>query len=636
MRSASAIVLLVLGAQVQGEELLTNEAHIVNRLLARMLEVLSFNHVVLNDVTLAKPESLSVSPIMSMQPAPIVASRQRPLWSPFKPSRPLVRPPRAAATDTQGTKLTAWARLAEIELNGVEVKSFGNGLRGVAASSAIQPKTVVINAPESTILDVVNNKNSKSPFPDFVPQSLWDISLWDERLAYKLLYEVKIRGAQSDKYGWIGTLPKSFSTPLHWTADSIHQAQYRGLEDKVKEQKQLWERLYKQWQESGASQAAMAKYEDFEWAMECVNSRTFSGPFEGSSNKDRQRLLIFTGGLAALWPLAGLGSWQDSLFVAVTVGLGILFRDVIFSQTSELKRYVMCPVLDMFNHRSTSTAEPAFNYFTGKVELLTGPDETYSRGDQVYITYGKQGNDRLLQFYGFVEADNIHDSYDFCESFLQVYNRLRGLLKDKVGDLPQEPSTAQRWVQLANLLKDRGSVEFVVGNVEENAKEGDESADKMPVKLKAIETSRFFRGTGWDELTMRCMRALCASSTEWKNLCSADGQLNNLEVLGTPLSAETERRGTEALKALAKCELDSLPTTLEDDLQAKAAESNGAIAKGDTKESSEANMVVDPSGSFREANFAALAFRIEKKKLLQLASRWENRGNLRVQDPSAR
>lgn len=30
---------------------------------------------------------------------------------------------------------------------------------------------------------------------------------------------------------------------------------------------------------------------------------------------------------------------------------------------------------------------------------------------QAYITYGRQGNDRLLQFYGFVEADNPADTY---------------------------------------------------------------------------------------------------------------------------------------------------------------------------------------------------------------------------------
>jgi hypothetical protein len=33
---------------------------------------------------------------------------------------------------------------------------------------------------------------------------------------------------------------------------------------------------------------------------------------------------------------------------------------------------------------------------------------------QAFITYSRQGNDRLLQFYGFVEADNPADTYVVC------------------------------------------------------------------------------------------------------------------------------------------------------------------------------------------------------------------------------
>ena len=33
------------------------------------------------------------------------------------------------------------------------------------------------------------------------------------------------------------------------------------------------------------------------------------------------------------------------------------------------------------------------------------------QGEQVFISYGPQGNDSLLQFYGFVEAGNPHDTY---------------------------------------------------------------------------------------------------------------------------------------------------------------------------------------------------------------------------------
>ena len=37
----------------------------------------------------------------------------------------------------------------------------------------------------------------------------------------------------------------------------------------------------------------------------------------------------------------------------------------------------------------------------------------YSKGDQVFISYGERSNDQLLQYYGFVEANNANDVYEF-------------------------------------------------------------------------------------------------------------------------------------------------------------------------------------------------------------------------------
>ena len=46
---------------------------------------------------------------------------------------------------------------------------------------------------------------------------------------------------------------------------------------------------------------------------------------------------------------------------------------------------------------------------------------------QAFITYGRQGNDRLLQFYGFVEAGNPADTYVVCklDSAIEVTARNR-------------------------------------------------------------------------------------------------------------------------------------------------------------------------------------------------------------------
>lgn len=36
---------------------------------------------------------------------------------------------------------------------------------------------------------------------------------------------------------------------------------------------------------------------------------------------------------------------------------------------------------------------------------------TWSQGEQVFISYGRQSNDSLLQYYGFVEPSIAHDTY---------------------------------------------------------------------------------------------------------------------------------------------------------------------------------------------------------------------------------
>ena len=160
-------------------------------------------------------------------------------------------------------------------------------------------------------------------------------------------------------------------------------------------------------------------YKDVLWALETVNSRAFSGTYEGSSADQRQQLLFFTGALTLVWPLAGLGTWEQSLSAAIAVALSIFMRDLLTSSSiskAELKRYVICPFIDMFNHRSGCTSDVSYNYFRNQFELRT---EGYNKGEQVYLNYGRQTNDRLLQYYGFIDENNPYDNYDFNVNIIE-------------------------------------------------------------------------------------------------------------------------------------------------------------------------------------------------------------------------
>lgn len=86
----------------------------------------------------------------------------------------------------------------------------------------------------------------------------------------------------------------------------------------------------------------------------------------------------------------------------------------------ELKRYAMTPGIDMMNHSSTVTgkAEVSYEYFSEKFVVQAGED--YESGDQVFISYGAQGNDAFLQYYGFVEEGNSAETYTFGREIEQV------------------------------------------------------------------------------------------------------------------------------------------------------------------------------------------------------------------------
>jgi hypothetical protein len=100
----------------------------------------------------------------------------------------------------------------------------------------------------------------------------------------------------------------------------------------------------------------------------------------------------------------------------------------------------MCPYIDMFNHKSSSSSEASFNYFSGQFELQSQANQF---GNEIFINYGKQSNDRFLQYYGFVEKENIYDSYDFGVSMIELVFKYSDNLS-RVVAFPSTPSPQAR------------------------------------------------------------------------------------------------------------------------------------------------------------------------------------------------
>lgn len=103
----------------------------------------------------------------------------------------------------------------------------------------------------------------------------------------------------------------------------------------------------------------------------------------------------------------------------------------------------MCPVIDAANHSSRAESDVAFEYFRNQFVLST--KGSHRAGDQVLISYGPQGNDSLLQFYGFVEGGNPNDTYTLLGA--RVGGRSLDLTFGAKGGLTAESAAAARGAQ---------------------------------------------------------------------------------------------------------------------------------------------------------------------------------------------
>jgi hypothetical protein len=278
---------------------------------------------------------------------------------------------------SSSSSLSAWVSdlvgRGSVVINGVEVATLPGGLRGIVATTNVASNAVTVSVPAALALET-NNNRPPSPFPTFCSEAFWSKQAkWDHRLCFKLLHEVKGLGGGGEagssataaatatadlRKAWIQQLPANFSTPLHWSDDQVAALQYPALTHKVAKQRNEWRAFYDEWRADGGGSGVL--FEEFVWALECVNSRAFSGIYEGSTASERRALLLFTGLLTVAWPLLGLGSPEQTLLAAAFVGVSVVTKDFFFSQAAGLKRYVVCPYIDMFNRTFPFSAPQLF------------------------------------------------------------------------------------------------------------------------------------------------------------------------------------------------------------------------------------------------------------------------------------
>jgi hypothetical protein len=473
-------------------------------------------------------------------------------------------------------------------VGGVVIQEGSGGL-GLVATQTIPAGSVITTVPTKVALTV--ETPSGGPDDSGVADLCTDRKVFRDLPWYAQfsLYLYKLDSVSSTKaaqginlQSWLDSLPRTFDTPIHWSKEDVDRwLQYPHLAEAVARQTVDWKKLFSSLQSCTSSAVTPMTWDDFVWGCECARSRAFSGAYTGSPFNPL--VYAFTLLLVTAYVGLNLGSLEQAANGAALVVCASILRDFVLPKLFKTKKYVICPIIDMCNHKSVgSTAQVAYEFFGDAYSLATESGVTIQPGAEVYISYGSRSNDQLLQFYGFVEPDNPHDVY--------VMPPLRewdiGALEAACGG-PFAPGRLGK-LERAGLLGRSAEAAAAAAKDAKAVDDGDLTSSAGNPRGGVVLTRA---GGGIDPAVVQALRALVSTEQEWQEAGEAVGNF------AAEINAENERKAKLAARTAMEMELGAKATTLQEDRE--------LLQRMEKMSSSEPEEKL------------AVQFRIEKKKLLQ-------------------
>lgn len=306
----------------------------------------------------------------------------------------------------------SWASDHGVQFPNLQISDFG-GLRGMKATKDIQRDQELVSLARESAIAV----EPRSRCPDDCDKDWWKSAPWYMKMAAMLIKERKL-GSKSQLSGYVASLPTDVDVPLQWEVPEVQELQYSPIVAAIERQKAQYAEFMN---EMVAKTSINPSYEDLVWALSCIRSRSFSGPYIGSRLSER----IKGAGLVAALALANIsifnGSVEQTLNAIVAVAVFNLLYELLLSR--DVKVYLLAPGVDFINHSPDVETDLSYDYFQDSYAVRS--DREYTKGDQVFISYGKQTNDALMQYYGFCLSDNPLDVF--------VIEDLQSYVKQELG-----------------------------------------------------------------------------------------------------------------------------------------------------------------------------------------------------------
>lgn len=285
----------------------------------------------------------------------------------------------AVHDDNAGGNFLEWAQNAGVVAPNVEVSVLSSGIRGVRALDTLEANKPFITVPAKLSLETTSlSRVPPSSLPaGYIKQEAWAASKWYVRLAVMLLQERDL-GPASPLQPWIATLPTQADfrdLPLYWTQAEKEALQYQPVLDAVDAQRAEYTESFKAISNDDVGSFDLAA---FEWALHNVRSRAFSGAFEGGSFAERALQAGFTAVLAGGALVSGAAEPLQVVNGVLAVVLTTLLRDFVTSSQGELKRFCLCPAVDMINHKGGTSSDVAYEYFSNNFAVSAG--QSFGKG----------------------------------------------------------------------------------------------------------------------------------------------------------------------------------------------------------------------------------------------------------------
>ena len=313
---------------------------------------------------------------------------------------------------------------------------FSPGYLGSSALQDISSNETILTVPDRLLLTAKSVESSEiggiiRGHPElFSAQHPWHEDL---RLIAYLLY-VKSHGRGCFWEPFVSMLPTNPESLLVWTESELAELQDEHLVSELKERHSEMQRYWHQFRpvltsNPQAFSEEQLTYEEFLWAQLVISSRSFGKrvpsatlcPIAELLNHSPVRTYYTYGHPTKLQPFTEPKYDKDDLprdlqlFWPVSYELLVLASKATQPMSDSMYQQLCTTARDMDSDRYASQRVTAVNHAPDErspehvLRIVTGPEETYAQGAEVYLNYGAYSNRQLLLYYGFALNNNPYN-----------------------------------------------------------------------------------------------------------------------------------------------------------------------------------------------------------------------------------